>query len=204
MFQFPSNGKDFPNEKFQCQAILKLKRVSIPFKREGLSELNDEGVDTNLHGPPEKVSIPFKREGLSEQKKMQLLHTRMSLVVMFQFPSNGKDFPNVSMILKRQLPSARTQSFNSLQTGRTFRTQRTMHNSKSANVPFQFPSNGKDFPNSIIKSAVVTNDPSISVSIPFKREGLSERQLNRRKKNNGLAMFQFPSNGKDFPNKRHS
>ncbi len=39
-------------------------RVSIPFKREGLSELHQKVLLTN--SAKEIVSIPFKREGLSE------------------------------------------------------------------------------------------------------------------------------------------
>ena len=44
---------------------------------------------------------------------------------------------------------------------------------RSANNEFQFPSNGKDFPN---EPEVIEDDTTIyySVSIPFKREGLSE------------------------------
>ena len=39
--------------------------VSIPFKREGLSELKRN----NYTCPHRRVSIPFKREGLSEREK---------------------------------------------------------------------------------------------------------------------------------------
>ncbi len=38
-------------------------KVSIPFKREGLSERNGNGNNDNNN---DHVSIPFKREGLSE------------------------------------------------------------------------------------------------------------------------------------------
>ena len=64
VFQFPSNGKDFPNAKRKrlAQKAEVLKRVSIPFKREGLSELETY----HAAGVWKKVSIPFKREGLSE------------------------------------------------------------------------------------------------------------------------------------------
>ena len=43
--------------------------------------------------PLNPVSIPFKREGLSEQKIIRSRETRKT---QFQFPSNGKDFPNAS------------------------------------------------------------------------------------------------------------
>ena len=135
-FQFPSNGKDFPNEA-SSSVPHPIIPVSIPFKREGLSEPDaktekriENGCFNSLQtgrtfrthllskgGKKVKnsVSIPFKREGLSEL----------------------------------QLPSSKgmnTLSFNSLQTGRTFRTLWT-----------------------------VTLRVNCIVSIPFKREGLSER-----------------------------
>ena len=113
-----------------------------------------------------------------------------------------------------------TTSFNSLQTGRTFRTN-TTHVHNGTTFKFQFPSNGKDFPN----TGRLGCDGNVwCVSIPFKREGLSEQWMGvyprwRRIivsipfKREGLSelndllegkvnkdMFQFPSNGKDFPN----
>ena len=65
------------------------------------------------------------------------------LLLEFQFPSNGKGFPNFFVGCK----------------------EATM-------VVFQFPSNGKGFPN----AGAWFNCPVIlvSVSIPFKRERLSE------------------------------
>ncbi len=63
LFQFPSNGKVFPNcftQKPRPGCLL----VSIPFKREGLSERVD--VRRAAAGNGNTVSIPFKREGLSE------------------------------------------------------------------------------------------------------------------------------------------
>ena len=64
--------------------------VSIPFKREGLSEPEHTGTDMSI----EKVSIPFKREGLSELL-VQCERVCISATEVFQFPSNGKDFPNL-------------------------------------------------------------------------------------------------------------
>ena len=89
LFQFPSNGKDFPNS--QCLPI------------------------------PDPSNLKF------------------------QFPSNGKDFPN--RVEAWRAVFYNPDSFNSLQTGRTFRTERDVSRLGS----------------------------KICVSIPFKREGLSER-----------------------------
>ena len=110
------------------------------------------------------VSIPFKREGLSELK---IPTTNPMVTKEFQFPSNGKVFPNQIQILENNVGNL---SFNSLQTGRSFRTQlrisittvlqsfnslqtgrsfRTVENVAKAviSLKFQFPSNGKVFPN---------------------------------------------------------
>ena len=38
LFQFPSNGMVFPNEPLAYDALARLIKVSIPFKRDGLSE----------------------------------------------------------------------------------------------------------------------------------------------------------------------
>ena len=85
------------------------------------------------------VSIPFKRERLSE-RGIDLSATERQHE--FQFPSNGKGFPN-KKVGKRSI----------------------------IDETFQFPSNGKGFPN-----AKVTGD------------------------NGFTSVFQFPSNGKGFPN----
>ena len=95
-----------------------LVRVSIPFKREGLSEQElPEECNPNQES---NVSIPFKREGLSERYNQNPLIIG-DIAHVFQFPSNGKDFPNFSnkayFVVKQD-----SVCFNSLQTGRTFRT----------------------------------------------------------------------------------
>ena len=136
LFQFPSNGKDFPNA-FKPNLLPGLGWFQFPSNGKDFPNAYLEVIDFE----PFKVSIPFKREGLSEH------NTRYT----YQYH--------------------RKKSFNSLQTGRTFRT---------------------------IKG--VTHNDFQKVSIPFKREGLSERpaihaELDMYKR------FQFPSNGKDFPNK---
>ena len=61
---------------------------------------------------------------------------------------------------------------------------------------FQFPSNGKVFLNRFLNVSLLI---VVTVSIPFKREGLSERD---EQSNNhpDAARFQFPSNGKVFLN----
>ena len=113
---------------------------------------------------------------------------------LFQFPSNGKGFPNGYTC---SYDSKKDQSFNSLQTGKAFRTSLQPLNASLRNQrfnslqtgkafrtdlsdlylyrerEFQFPSNGKGFPNV---------ETSGNLTLSWKEE------------------FQFPSNGKGFPN----
>ena len=93
------------------------RRVSIPFKREGLSELTGFSTDRVLVC----VSIPFKREGLSE---LTLPENWMPVSLKFQFPSNGKVFPNLRLVAYHR---SVIMGFNSLQTGRSFRTRNILY-----------------------------------------------------------------------------
>ena len=185
-FQFPSNGKDFPNKNPKSGDTLKVT-VSIPFKREGLSE--PKSNQNTLYQPTSGfnslqtgrtfrtyndhlgisgviVSIPFKREGLSE-------------------PRN-------------RAGQAGSHSFNSLQTGRTFRTLPAAWHAYMAVIKFQFPSNGKDFPNS---SSVMLRSRYRFLSFNSLQTGRTFRTHHPwREYLCRLIWFQFPSNGKDFPN----
>ena len=86
--------------------------VSIPFKREGLSE--------QLVNKPLRivtfVSIPFKREGLSERNHMEIIRTIM-IQVSIPFKREGLSELSISKNSPKRL-----HCFNSLQTGRSFRT----------------------------------------------------------------------------------
>ncbi len=163
MFQFPSNGKVFPNWE-DMRPLKRGRTVSIPFKREGLSE---QELQEEYEVKVSFVSIPFKREGLSEPRmvlirlgacsgfnslqtgrsfRTNIIHLSMLHEYQgFQFPSNGKVFPNTNF----RLTSAKLVShgFNSLQTGRSFRTFRITYVQDTRIIKFQFPSNGKVFPN---------------------------------------------------------
>ena len=137
-FQFPSNGKVFLNIWREWGKTQAHPSVSIPFKREGLSErfllflmadttyhnrfqfpsngkvfLNLKGLIVRKDNSP-TVSIPFKREGLSEQGFWFVLF----IGIVFQFPSNGKVFLNSHIYESDQLTVS--FRFNSLQTGRSF------------------------------------------------------------------------------------
>ena len=110
----------------------------------------------------------------------------------FQFPSNGKVFPNDKISVEFTSPNR----FNSLQTGRSFRTIGLsvipIHNL----MGFNSLQTGWSFRT---QHANATNMTLIEcVSIPFKREGLSEQTTFSFIEY--IREFQFPSNGKVFPN----
>ena len=114
-------------------------QVSIPFKREGISE-----PESFLPGAEEQ-GFQFPSNG----KVFPNLGDRtLSLIIrsgVFQFPSNGKVFPN--MLRNTNRSETILLSFNSLQTGRYFRTECLSFEIPTETESFQFPSNGKVFPN---------------------------------------------------------
>ena len=111
-FLFPSTGKAFLNAGENGKGAAPCRQVSIPFKREGVSELTSStantwhrqflflfpsngkaflnDIRTDLVETNDIVSIPFKREGVSEQATT----SELLKYVKFLFPSNGKAFLN--------------------------------------------------------------------------------------------------------------
>ena len=117
--------------------------VSIPFKRE--SPFGRQNCIRWQHGLCQWVSIPFKRESPFGRKELAIPST----TTMFQFPSNGKalsDHPPWSSTYGKL-------SFNSLQTGKPFRT--------GCHQSWRWP---------------------LYVSIPFKRESPFGRHHHLRKR----------------------
>ena len=88
----------------------------------------------------------------------------------FQFPSNGKDFPNLSH--RAAYTRAYRKAFQFPSNGKDFPNETRNKQVTAATARFQFPSNGKDFPNYPLHRRSLA---PVEVSIPFKREGLSER-----------------------------
>ena len=135
----------------------------------------------------------------------------------FNSLQTGRSFRTIDKVT---LSTIDKTSFNSLQTGRSFRTVVNVLHIESSNEEFQFPSNGKVFPNTcVIDHVCVVSKfqfpsngkvfPNVCfrhfrhrhfrVSIPFKREGLSELSKMFQEIHK-ILEFQFPSNGKVFPN----
>ena len=188
-----------------------MKLVSIPFKRESISERHWRSEHERQ--PCHFVSIPFKRESISERDSGGIdglqqdtsfnslqtgkhiwtpwvcKRTHRSLRVRFQFPSNGKVYLN-SVYMK---------------------------NARAFTLTFQFPSNGKVYLNDMMAAAADMSQESFNslqtgkyiwtgantrihpwyreVSIPFKRES-GFRVDPDEWAWCAAFLFQFPSNGK--------
>ena len=163
------------------------------------------------------VSIPFKRESPFGPRNSKISGYRM--VSTFQFPSNGKVLSDPSCRPHLQAP---VHCFNSLQTGKSFRTLRRKARSKlgmsaQVSIPFKRESPFGPFVHLVRHVRVKTLQ---WVSIPFKRESPfgPEMACATRKGVHGFNslqtgksfrtfhkdfllithffMFQFPSNGK--------
>ena len=137
VFQFPSNGKVFPNSTNHRRERNPRSMVSIPFKREGLSErMFDYPRTTEV-----LVSIPFKREGLSEQVRERIL-PRLRTIVSIPFKREGLSERSAhhpkGVGSKVSIPFKRE--------GLSEQAVKEWLKEKERKL-FQFPSNGKVFPN---------------------------------------------------------
>ena len=207
-FQFPSNGKAYLNSgkvslerreisfnslqtgkriwtKKACLVEIVKTMVSIPFKRESVSEPGKSGFLAQT------IEFQFPSNGKAYLNAYSSCPHSWALIT-FQFPSNGKAYlnwlrsrggkscPLVSIPFKRESVSELRKeackslggfvSFNSLQTGKRIWTDYRARFGGRLNR-FQFPSNGKAYLN--ISS--------------LKTGGL-------------ILEFQFPSNGKAYLN----
>ena len=100
----------------------------------------------------------------------------------FQFPSNGKVFPNKGLPRSEESLS---KGFQFPSNGKVFPNTIDAIEKKFG-IEFQFPSNGKVFPNGEKKPHSFPFLPS--VSIPFKREGISEQHPLRTQSQCGLKL----------------
>ena len=154
-------------------------RVSIPFKREGISKVGEVSDVVNS----EIVSIPFKREGISKESQPSKQGSRGS---KFQFPSNGKAYPKPATQKCDRL--SRASSFNSLQTGRHIQSLREDGGTlfdliRRVSIPFKREGISKAKQQPSVSFKTKTN-----VSIPFKREGISKGTDSKRRVRTRLSF----------------
>ena len=94
-FQFPSSGICFLNNlKYFFKQVLTVSAFQFPSS--GICFLKQEIRDKRIKNVITTVSIPFKRDMLSEQRD-QGLSALSYHVILFQFPSSGICFLNLSV-----------------------------------------------------------------------------------------------------------
>ena len=183
-FQFPSNGKVYPKSDIPLNDLSDL--VSIPFKREGVSKVDDGGCSG---AAVTSVSIPFKREGVSKGCKIRYTDKGLKVSIPFKREGVSKATCFAAQVVAQEegfnsLQTGRCiqsrfahlwyqpcgKSFNSLQTGRCIQRQFSQRAQNGVHGRFQFPSNGKVYP----------------------KERRSWFHTDKWE-------FQFPSNGKVYP-----
>ena len=91
MFQFPSNGKAYTKVKAATKITPRIRRVSIPFKRESIYKENLYGVK-NTTGL--SVSIPFKRESIYKETPFCVQWRRGSVHLKTKHELRGAFFPS--------------------------------------------------------------------------------------------------------------
>ena len=137
-FNSLQTGKSFRTGLMLFGRKQRQKKVSIPFKRESPFGLRHCKVlymaKANLRFNSLQTGKSFRTHEKS-YRKVHCVHQE------FQFPSNGKVLSDI--IMKRLLTSSDSSCFNSLQTGKSFRTWEKRETCFGRQVLFQFPSNGK-------------------------------------------------------------
>ena len=164
-FQFPSNGKAYHKKKLWAKAqISAQKRVSIPFKRESVSQ--GTRTRTRIRFCDREFQFPSNGKAYHKSIRKSSLTGRCYL---FQFPSNGKAYHKII---------STAQSNNQIKVSIPFKRESVSQGianypSIKAEEAFQFPSNGKAYH----KHRVVLEyfgGQRMLVSIPFKRESVSQ------------------------------
>ena len=191
-FQFPSNGKAYPKEVVEKTKDT-AEKVSIPFKREGISKDYADRGTLDLD-----IAFQFPSNGKA-YPKLPVEGFGLDVSAVFQFPSNGKAYPKKSrytMCAKRW-----TRSFNSLQTGRHIQsfTGSATRRTRGDLVSIPFKREG------ISKGSLMARS---LVSPPSRFNSLQTgRHIQRNNGTDGhhqRGTFQFPSNGKAYPKRNLS
>ena len=160
VFQFPSNGKAYPKRVDESTGHVDSIHVSIPFKRESLSKVEVETIQTE-----EREVFQFPSNGKAYPKDLKG-KDRNVIQEVFQFPSNGKAYPKLITINYERYE--RYRGFNSLQTGKPIQRGTII---MAVPIPvqnkFQFPSNGKAYP----KRIRIPKSPNHNTEFQFPSNG---------------------------------
>ena len=138
MFQFPSNGKAYHKANRQETLLRANRKVSIPFKRERVSQV---GATTPCNQVHFEVSIPFKRESVSQEATTRTLSVVCTVSIPFKRESVSQDIENTPLNLC-------IRGFNSLQTGKRITSHSNLHTRnhqrRSVSIPFKRESVSQD------------------------------------------------------------
>ena len=155
-FQFPSNGKVLSDTSRCLKKFEQKTSFQFPSNGKVLSDIDSGENYINL----KKFQFPSNGKVLSDCSKTQRTADQPSVSIPFK-----RESP-FGHRLEADEPVAR-DCFNSLQTGKSFRT----YNGEDVLVrpnEFQFPSNGKVLSDQILIQQI--KQLILNVSIPFKRE----------------------------------
>ena len=136
-------------QTFHCRVDERIRgEVSIPFKREGVSELTNTPTGTSTTWQ----SFYSLQPGRRFQTQSRQIRTNADEWCFYSLPP-GRRFQTfrINVIFTRIWSK---NSFYSLQPGRRFQTE-TAQYLEISEFPFLFPSTGKAFPNFIAKSMTV-------------------------------------------------
>ena len=166
--------------------------VSIPFKRESISERAAWRVNGSRRVV--YVSIPFKRESISEPCWIEFDLAPAIMLVSIPFKRESISERRRPVLDRHRGPHF---GFNSLQTGKHIWTKSITHSALcmlSVSIPFKRESISEQ------KGDKNEKHHYERVSIPFKRESISELCWRTTKERRHAGKFQFPSNGKAYLN----
>ena len=192
-FRFPSNGKAYINFKDHATGLYPFATVSIPFKRESIYQLQrscDQVFILSL-----LFRFPSNGKAYINQKKVLFGHLKSR----FRFPSNGKAYININrwlrtclIIMHVSIPFKRESIYQHLKSRQAiaflsvsipfkresiYQLFEKYEQELEGEKKFQFPSNGKAYINQNAQQGLI---PVLnSVSIPFKRESIYQRDGGR-------------------------
>ena len=139
MFQFPSNGKVYPKASVrECHVRFKLGFNSLQTGR--CIQRKNIKIAMAIF----IVSIPFKREGVSKVEEKDW--RKLDFISKFQFPSNGKVYPKYIYFQIEEGCGDGFNSLQTGRCIQRYWSAREFSLGELVKFLFQFPSNGKVYP----------------------------------------------------------